>query len=71
MPTLTDEGRALALEVRALDEELGARMSRWLNAMAALEEYADEQIAQAMADELARAEPAGNVLAWRVRGGMA
>ena len=70
--TLTQEGRALAAEVATLDPALGKRLSRWLNSIAALEEYADEQVAEAMADELARAEMPANVVVgnFRMAGGM-
>ena len=68
MPTLTDEGRAIAAEVEALNPELGRRMGAWLNRVRRMERAFDEICEDARQDELARADRLGQM---RVRGGMA
>ena len=68
MPTLTDEGRAIAAEVEALNPELGRRMGAWLNRVRRMERAFDEICEDARQDELARADRLGQM---RVRGGVA
>ena len=62
MPTLTAEGRAIAIEVDALNPELGRRMGAWLNRVRRMERALDEICEDARQDELARAEPGTNVV---------
>ena len=68
MPTLTDEGRAIAAEVEALNPELGRRMGAWLNRVRRMERALDEICEDARQDEQARADRLGQM---RVRGGVA
>ena len=70
MTTLTDEGRALAAECGRTNADLGLRLMSFMCRVHRIEKALDEITADAMADELARAEPPANVLPWRVRGGM-
>jgi hypothetical protein len=68
MPTLTEEGRALAAECGRMNADLGVRLMSFMCRVHRLEKAWDEVVENAQADELARVEPQGNVLAWRGRG---
>jgi hypothetical protein len=64
MPTLTDEGRALAAQIE--DTALRERMSAWLNGVQIMEEINNDLVTDSMAQEQARAGAMGNM---RVHGG--
>jgi hypothetical protein len=66
MPTLTDEGRALAAQIE--DTALRERMSAWLNGVQIMEEINNDLVTDSMAQEQARIR-AGAMGSMRVHGG--